>query len=154
MGKRDQSTVQFTGRATQQRHLILDIVREADKHLDADDIYQRARAVSPHISLSTVYRNLRFLKDIGAVEELQLGGARRCYERAGTSGHHHMVCLGCGRVFEFTCPATESIKSKLSKQQGLRVTEVDVRLAGYCPECQRKLERHSLNEKMATGEKR
>ena len=129
----------FTGRSTRQRQLILEIIEQADRHVDADEIYRQARQKSPSISLSTVYRNLQLFKELRLVEEHQLDGMRRYYESTSSSKHHHMVCLGCGRVFEFTCPSTERIKSRLSREEGFKVTGVDVRLVGYCPQCQQHL---------------
>lgn len=125
-------------RSTEQRQLIQDILQHADEHLDADEIYQRARLKSPGISLSTVYRNLQMFKELGLIEEHQFS-SRRCYEAAPRAKHHHLICLGCGQVFEFKCPTTESLKSRISKEEGFRVTEAEVRLAGYCPECQERL---------------
>jgi len=124
------------GRITQQRQLLLEIIEQAEAHVDADEIYRQARQKSPNISLSTVYRSLQLFKDMGLVEEHQLDGVRRYYESTSRSRHHHMVCLGCGQVFEFTCPSTERIKSRLSSEEGFKVTGVDVRLVGYCPKCQ------------------
>lgn len=132
-------------RSTVQRQLIRAILEHAERHLDADDICQRARQRLPSVSLSTVYRNLQLLKEQGLVEEHQLDGMRRYYESALRSEHHHMVCLACGRIFEFTCPSTEKLKSKIKKDQGFEVTGVDVRFAGYCPECQRRL-RDNVNK--------
>jgi Fe2+ or Zn2+ uptake regulation protein len=125
-------------RSTEQRQLLQDILQHTDGHLGADEIYQYARLKSPGISLSTVYRNLRMFKELGLIEEHQFG-SRRCYEAAPRAKHHHLVCLGCGRVFEFKCPTTESLKSRISKEEGFRVTEAEVCLAGYCPECQERL---------------
>ena len=125
-------------RSTEQRELIRQILQHADEHLDADRIYERARQRSPGISLSTVYRNLQLFKEMGLVEEHQFG-SRRYYEPAPQAKHHHMVCLGCGRVFEFKCPSTERLKSRISKEEGFKVTDAEVRLAGYCPECQERL---------------
>lgn len=139
MTERNAVGTKFTGRTTQQRHLILEIIERTARHLDADEIYRRARERLPNISLSTVYRTVQLLKEQGLVEEHRLNGERRYYERVPPSRHHHMVCLGCGRIFEFTCPSTEKIKSKLTKEKGFKVTAVDVRLVGYCPECQRSL---------------
>lgn len=125
-------------RSTEQRHLLQEILRQADRHLDADEIYQMARRRSPSISLSTVYRNLRVFKNLGLVEQHQLSN-RYFYEIATRGRHHHLVCLGCGRVFEFNCPSTEHLKSRISKEEGFKVTETDVRLTGYCPDCQRQM---------------
>ena len=125
-------------RNTEQRQLIQDILKHADGHLDADELYQRARLRSSGISLSTVYRNLLMFKELGLIDEHRFG-SRRCYEAASQAKHHHLVCLGCRRVFEFECPTTESLKSRICKEEGFRVTEAEVRLAGYCPQCQERL---------------
>ena len=125
----------FNRRSTEQRGLIREILQHAEGHLDADEIYHQARGRSPSISLSTIYRNLRIFKEQGLVEEHQFG-SRRYYEPAPQAKHHHLICLGCGRVFEFKCSSTERLKSRISKEEGFRVTEAEVRLAGYCPECQ------------------
>jgi len=135
----------FAGRATQQRNLVLSIIERADRHLDADEIYARARKRSPNISLSTVYRNLQLFKEQELVEEHQFDGVRRCYERVQPSRHHHMVCLGCGRIFEFTCPATEKIRSRLSREKGF---------VGYCPDCQRRLKQTLGNKDIVRAERR
>ena len=139
MGARSSINRRFSGRNTQQRQLILRIIEHTDRHLGADEIYQQARHKSPTISLSTVYRNLQLFKQLKLVEEHQLDGIRRYYESAPRARHHHMVCLGCGRIFEFRCPSTSKLKSRISKEEGFRVTGVDVRLVGYCPDCQRQL---------------
>jgi len=125
-------------RSTEQRELIREILQHADKHLDADEVYQQARQRSPSISLSTVYRNLQLYKELGLVEEHQFGN-RRHYESVPQAKHHHLVCLGCGWVFEFKCPSTERLKSTISKEEGFKVTDTEVHLSGYCPECQKRL---------------
>jgi len=107
--------------------------------------------MSPSISLSTVYRNLQLFKEMGLVEEYQFG-SRRHYETVPQAKHHHLVCLGCGRVFEFKCPSTERLKSRISKGEGFRVTEAEVRLAGYCPECQERLAVSNAENKTICGQ--
>lgn len=87
--------------------------QSTEQHELMREILQHARQKSPNISLSTVYRNLQVFKELGLVEEGRLDGTRRYYESASCSKHHHMVCLGCGRVFEFTRPSTERIKPSL-----------------------------------------
>ncbi len=134
-------------RSTEQRRLILEIIRQAEGHLDADEIYQQARLKSPSISLSTVYRNLQLFKELELVEEHQFDGMRRYYESAPQSKHHHLVCLGCGRVFEFKCPSAEKLKSRISRQEGFKITDAEVRLVGYCPECQRRLSGNTTGAK-------
>ena len=126
-------------RTTGQRQLLLELIKQAEEHLDADKIYQQARQRLPSISLSTVYRNLRLFKKLGLVEEHQLDGARRYYEAMPRAKHYHLVCLGCGRIFEFKCPSAERLKSRISREEGFKVTDAEVRMVGYCPECQQVL---------------
>jgi len=126
-------------RSTEQRQLLLEIIQQAEGHLDADEIYQQAHQKSPSISLSTVYRSLQLFKELGLIEEHQFNGTRRCYETTPRSKHHHLVCLGCGRIFEFKCSSAERLKSRISREDGFKVTDAEVRLVGYCPECQQRL---------------
>ena len=123
-------------RSTEQRRLLLEIIRQTDGHLDADEIYRQARQKLPNISLSTVYRGLQLFKELRLVEGHQLDGARRYYEAMPRSKHHHLVCLGCGRVLEFKCSSAERLKSKIGREKGFKVVDAEVRLSGYCPECQ------------------
>jgi len=140
-------------RTTEQRQLIQEILQQADGHLDADEIYRQARQKLPSISLSTIYRNLQVFKKLGLVEEHQFG-SRRYYEIAFQPKHHHLVCLGCGRVFEFKCPSTERLKSRISREEGFRVTGAEVRLSGYCPECQERLTVSDAEHKQYVAKRR
>ena len=126
-------------RRTTQRELLLEIIRGADGHLDADELCWQARQRQPGLSLSTVYRSLRLFKEMCLVEEHQLHGDRCHYENTPETGHHHLVCLGCGRVIEFSCPLTESLKDRFTREQGFEVTEAKVCLAGYCAECRKRV---------------
>jgi len=134
-------------RSTQQRQLLLKIIQQSEGHLDADEIYQQARQKSPSISLSTVYRSLQFFRNLGLIEEHQFLGMRRYYEAVPQTKHHHLVCLGCGLVFEFHCPSAGKLKSKISREEGFKVTDTEVRLEGYCPDCQQRLSGNMTNNK-------
>ena len=139
-------------RTTAQRALLLELIRKAKKHLDAYELYRQARERQPGLSLSTVYRSLRLFRQLGLVEEHQLEGARRHYETRPETVHHHLICLGCGRIIEFQCPSTERLKTLIGREEGFEVTEAEVRLAGYCPECHRRLERSKTDtEQQAAG---
>ncbi|HEY79237.1 MAG TPA: transcriptional repressor [Dehalococcoidia bacterium] len=139
-------------RSTEQRELIREILQQADEHLDADNIYEQARQRSPNISLSTIYRNLQLFKELGLVEEHQFG-SRRYYEPAPQTEHHHLVCLSCGRGFEFKCPSTEGLKSRINKEEGFRVIAAEVCLAGYCPACQERLTATAAGNRTIPGQK-
>lgn len=125
-------------RLTNQRALILEIIRHERGHLDADEVYRRAREKHPRLSLSTVYRNLRLLKKLDLVEEIHLDEAHHHYEVKPSSEHHHLICLGCGKIIEFRCLLSEKMKEDVSLQNDFEVTAVETRMTGYCSRCRKK----------------
>ncbi|MFC1947524.1 Fur family transcriptional regulator [Chloroflexota bacterium] len=124
-------------RNTSQRQSILDIIRHGKGHLDADEVYRRARKKQPRLSLSTVYRTLQTLKELGLVEEVHLDETHHHYEIKASNEHHHLICLGCGKVVEFECPMSVQMKEEVSQEKGFEVVNTEVRMTGYCPECRK-----------------
>ena len=122
-------------RVTSQRALILEIIRQGKGHLDADEIYRQARGKQPRLSLSTVYRTMRTLKKLGLVEELHFDDTHHHYEVKPPTEHHHLVCLGCGKVVEFQCRLTLKMKRDIAMEKDFEVTGVEVQMTGYCPKC-------------------
>lgn len=127
---------QIGQRMTSQRKLLLNIIRQADEHLDADGIYRLARDKDPRISLSTVYRNLHILKEAGLVAEHHLGEEHHYYELRTVPQHHHLVCLNCGAVYEFESPYTGKMKSAVEAASHYTVESIEINMKGYCPRCQ------------------
>jgi len=124
-------------RFTHQRALIMDIIRQGHGHLDADEIFRRAHEREPRLSLSTVYRTLQMMKDLNLVDELHFGEDHHHYEVKPAREHHHLVCLGCGRVIEFSYPLSRYLKKEVPEMKGCDITEVEMRITGYCERCRR-----------------
>ena len=123
-------------RATSQRALILEIIRRGQGHLDADEVYRQAREKQPRLSMSTVYRNLQMFKKLGLVEEIHLDETHHHYEVKPSVEHHHLVCLGCGKVIEFRYPLTRHVQRNVAEAKDFHIIETEVRMTGYCPQCQ------------------
>jgi len=124
-------------RVTHQRTLIMEIIRQGRGHLDADEIYRRAREKEPRLSLSTVYRTLQMMKKLNLVDELHFDENHHHYEVKPSAEHHHLVCLGCGRVIEFDYPLSRYLQKKVPEAKDFDVTETEVRMSGYCAKCRR-----------------
>jgi len=122
-------------RVTSQRALILEIIRHGKEHLDADEVYRRARQKQPRLSLSTVYRTLQTLKKLGLIEEVHFDETHHHYEMKPPTEHHHLVCLGCGRVVEFQYPLARLVKRNVAEAKNFEITGSEVRMTGYCPTC-------------------
>ena len=123
-------------RNTVQRTLILDIIRKGEGHLGADEVYQLAKKKQPRLSLSTVYRTLQKLKNLNLVEELHFDEEHHHYEVKPSSEHHHLVCLGCGKIVEFKYDLTRQIKKNVPEAREFEITGSEMRMTGYCATCQ------------------
>ena len=123
-------------RTTSQRRLLLALISQAGGHLDADELYRRAREQELSISLSTIYRNLSLFKKLGLVEERHFAEEHHHYEAKATAEHHHLVCLGCDEVIEFQSPLTEQMKRQIQKESNFVITDTEVCMMGYCARCQ------------------
>jgi len=122
-------------RMTSQRELIFRLLREQGGHLSADELYSLARQRQPRISLSTVYRALDTFEELGLVRALHLEGEHHRYELARDGEHHHMICLGCGRVIEFKCEHCAEMHQDLAERYDFQITGSRVQLLGYCADC-------------------
>ena len=112
-------------RKTAQRNLVFQIVSERCDHPTAQEIYERARASLPAISLGTVYRNLQRLVDQGRLLESKNGQKPARYE-ARRHRHYHIHCTQCGSLQDVSVPYQESLDRKVARE--LRYTLDEHRL--------------------------
>ncbi len=122
-------------RVTSQRTLILEIIQKGRGHLDADEIYRQASSKRSRLSLSTVYRTLQTLKELGLVDELHFDEAHHHYEEKPSIEHHHLVCNRCGQVIEFEYPLSRYIKKNVTVAKDFEIIDTEIRVTGYCPKC-------------------
>lgn len=121
-------------RMTKQRRVILDILRSTDTHPTADWIYDKVRNVLPRISLGTVYRNLRVLKETGDILELNYGSTYSRFD--GNPGlHYHFVCSSCGQVFDIPLPPLDGIEQQVENALGAKVDFHRLEFYGRCHSC-------------------
>ena len=127
-------------RVTGQRRLLLEIIRAQGQHLDAEELYRLARQRFPRLSRSTVYRTMRLLRDLGLIDEVHLGEDHHHYEIKAPVHHHHLICLGCGQVLEFSSPLAEELAAVVARQHGYEIREIRIDLTGYCENCRRRID--------------
>jgi Fur family ferric uptake transcriptional regulator len=123
---------------TAQRRLLLELIRAAEGHLDAKELYRRASARDESISPATVYRSLNLFKGLGLVDEVRLGKVRCYYEVKQSPGHQHLICQGCGKVIEFQNQNFQKLIEAVRREHGFHVTKAELYLEGYCPGCEEK----------------
>jgi Fur family transcriptional regulator, stress-responsive regulator len=120
-------------KATPQRELIFRLLENENSHPTAKELYARALASMPTISLKTVYQVLHDLQELGEVQGLEVGTGATRFQTTGQ--HNHLVCRGCGTVSDVP---TNGSKVILPTQQkpGFAIDEVVLTFRGLCPECQ------------------
>jgi Fur family ferric uptake transcriptional regulator len=129
-------------RLTRQRRVILQVMDDAEQHLDVDQILERAQKIDPGVHLVTVYRTIDLLKKHGLIDELDLlhlRGDRHYYETHGPRDHIHVACLRCGKVREFESRLYEQLKEQIARDFHMKVTVSRTEVGGYCEECQEKV---------------
>ena len=127
---------------TAQRRLLLELLRDAQGHIDAKALYRRASAKDESISPATVYRTLNLFKELGLVDEMRLGKVRCYYEIKQSQGHQHLVCQGCGKVIEFQNSHFKKLINAVQREHGFNVKKAELYLEGYCPGCEDKEKKH------------
>ena len=129
-------------RMTRQRRVILQVMDDAEQHLDVDQILERAQKIDPGVHLVTVYRTIDLLKKEGLIDELDLlhlRGDRHYYESHGPRDHIHVACLGCGTVREYESRLYEQLKEQIARDFSMKVTVSRTEVGGYCSSCLPKL---------------
>src|SRR2546423_173957 len=86
-------------RMTEQRRVIARVVADAYDHPDAEELYRRAVAVDPHISIATVYRTVKLFEDAGILERHDFRDGRSRYEEI-SEHHDHLIDVSTGRGIE------------------------------------------------------
>ena len=135
------STSEMRGHpVTTQRRLLLGLIRDAGRHIDAKELYRLASGKDESISLATVYRSLRLFRELGLVDDRRLGQVRCYYEAKNLGEHQHLVCKGCGVFIEFESPLISELVDKVEHEHSFSVTKAELYLEGYCKRCSKEVE--------------
>lgn len=119
-------------RITRQRQVILRILSETEDHPDAIAIFNRASAMDPSISLSTVYRTMKLLEEKGAIQRHAFEGGRARFEQAA-SHHDHLIDVDTGDVIEFHSRKLEALQEEIARELGYEI--VHHRMELYARKC-------------------
>ncbi|MEX5729254.1 Fur family ferric uptake transcriptional regulator [Rhodovulum iodosum] len=108
-------------RMTDQRRVIARVLEESDDHPDVEELYSRASAVDPKISIATVYRTVKLFEEAGILERLEFRDGRARYEDAERDHHDHLIDLNTGEVIEFVDPDIEALQERIAQKLGYRL---------------------------------
>ncbi|MGR3711809.1 MAG: Fur family transcriptional regulator [Shimia sp.] len=117
-------------RLTEQRRIIAAVLQESHDHPDVEELYARASARDPGISLATVYRTVKLFEEAGILEKLEFGDGRARYEDAEREHHDHLIDINSGQVIEFVDPDIEALQEKIAAKLGYRLMGHKLELYG------------------------
>jgi Fe2+ or Zn2+ uptake regulation protein len=122
-------------RLTRQRRAVVNAIASAPGSLSPLQVYDAARERCPELGLTTVYRTLEVLDEIGALRRVH--GHDRCegFVPASAAHGHSVLCSGCGRVTEFTGCDIRAITDAATQETGYRITDHFLQLTGLCAAC-------------------
>jgi Fe2+ or Zn2+ uptake regulation protein len=119
---------------TKQRQAVLQVIREADEHLTANEVFEDARRLLPGISFATVYNSLRYLKQEGLIGEVRFGADTTRYDRKLTR-HDHALCNKCGKLVDLELTIPDALLEEASALSKFNAESIELTLRGLCPEC-------------------
>ncbi len=125
-------------RLTETRKAVIAFIINSSDHPSAEMIYQALLPEFPHMSLATVYNNLKVLIDEGFVAELKVRNDTTTY--FDFMGHQHLnvICEKCGRIADMDLNLPD-VKEEVEKQTGYRITNAQTTVYGICPVCQEQI---------------
>jgi len=120
---------------TPQRRAILNLLEGNTAHPTAEAVYRDLQATMPDVALATVYNTLNELAKVGLVTALVADGDGAVHLDPNTTGHAHLVCLTCGRIFDLPVNP-QALELAEAQLDGFRVLRRQLTYYGTCPDCQ------------------
>lgn len=127
---------------TKQRQIVLQAFLDSkENHLSAEDVFGMVKDEDPDIGLATIYRSLELFTSLELLKKLDFGDGRSRYElndRTMDTVHHHLICLGCGKVIEFSGDFLDGLKEQMERENDFEIVDSQLKVYGYCSECRKK----------------
>jgi Fur family ferric uptake transcriptional regulator len=121
-------------RLTPQRQLVLEAVARLG-HATPDEIATTVRETASGVNISTVYRTLELLEELGLVTHTHLGHGPPTYHAATDDDHVHLVCRVCGNVSETSPGLVDGVVRELRETVGFDADVGHLAIFGTCRGC-------------------
>ncbi|WP_190112730.1 Fur family transcriptional regulator [Streptomyces cinnamoneus] len=121
-------------RLTPQRQLVLEAVDRLE-HATPDDILTEVRRTAGGVNISTVYRTLELLEELGLVSHAHLGHGAPTYHLADRHHHIHLVCRDCTGVIEADLSVAADFTAQLRRDFGFETDMKHFAIFGRCAGC-------------------
>lgn len=126
-------------RSTRQRAAVAGVLQDVDDFRSAQDLHEMLTARGERVGLTTVYRSLQAMADVGEIDVLVSSDGQALYRRCGqrSGHHHHLVCRQCGLTVEVKGPAVERWTHAIAERNGFSDVSHTLDVFGVCENCTR-----------------
>jgi Fur family transcriptional regulator, ferric uptake regulator len=121
-------------RLTAQRQLVLQAVHELG-HATPDQVHVKVSEVAAGVNITTVYRTLELLEELGLVTHAHLSHGAPTYHSVGETQHVHLVCRACAGLTEIPSTMLAPLARDLDEAHGFLLDIGHVALFGVCAKC-------------------
>jgi Fur family ferric uptake transcriptional regulator len=121
-------------RVTPQRQLVLAAVTKLE-HATPEEIWADVQQTASGVNISTIYRALELLEQLGLVTHTHLGHGAPSYHLAAEDEHVHLVCSQCGRITQVGPEAVATLVAALDEQYGFQTDVGHLTVFGRCESC-------------------
>jgi len=124
-------------KATPQRIAICRFALSSKEHPSAQKVYSEVKKTHPTLSLSTVYKTLQVLKELGMLQELSSSLSQTRFD-PNVKLHINLVCIQCGKIEDVDDPVGKELIKRLMGMAEFTVTEHHIDVYGVCRKCKPK----------------
>ncbi len=125
-------------RITAPRKAIAEVVLSAGSPLSAQDVLAGMKKLGVSADVTTVYRELEFLRERGVLVPVTLVDGVQRYEPSDLGHHHHLVCIDCHGIQDVTVPHDQvhAVERDIKKTHKFTVLQHALEFYGRCAKCE------------------
>lgn len=121
---------------TPERRSILNYVFKNHGHFEVEELLFEMKKNKVRVSKATIYRTVALLVKCGLLREVIFGEKHTHYEHVyGHEHHEHLVCVGCGKIIEFSDERIEKFQDEVCIRNKFKPESHRFQITGYCEDC-------------------
>jgi len=122
-------------RNTWQKTAVLEQLSNTAEFVSAQELHQKISQSGKKLGLTTVYRALTEMVELGLADSLSISDGEMRYRICTPEHHHHLICRVCGKTVEFDMPGFEELALEVAKANGFTELSHEIELFGVCAGC-------------------
>ncbi len=123
---------------TRQRKAVVEVMTLTNTRLTAAEVYAKAQRECPDLGLTTVYRTLEILEELGVIRRVHLDDGCEAFALTAIEHGHYLICANCRATVEFEGCDLTAMLNRVAAQTGFTIERHWLELVGRCPKCQKK----------------